>query len=127
MEPTVAIASTDPNLAPELCERLTADNCRVLLVTSAGRLAERVRETDVHVAVLDLDLAGPEYRHLLEDLRKLNRHLGLIAVTARCSEDDEVYLRSNGVSYVAFKPAEPGRLAQIVNESARSAARKRYF
>jgi DNA-binding response OmpR family regulator len=126
MEPTVAIASTDPDLAPELCERLTSDNCRVLLVTDVGRLAERVRETEVHVAVVDLDSTGDEYRQLVESLKRLDRHLGLIAVAARCSEDDEVYLRSHGVSYLALKPTEPERLAEIVNESARSAARKRY-
>lgn len=127
MEPTVAIASIDPDLAPELCERLTSDNCRVLLVTDIGRLAQRVRETEVHVAVVDLDMIGDEYRHLVEDLRSIDRHLGLIAVAARCSEEEEVYLRSNGVSYLAFKPMEPGRLAEIVNESARCAAKKRYF
>lgn len=126
MEPTIAIASTDPDLGPELCERLTLNNCRVLLVTDVRRLAERIRETEVHVAVVDLDMTGGGYRHLVEDLRKLDRHLGLIAVAGQCSEDDEAYLRSNGVSYVALKPAEPGRLAEIVNEYARNAARKRH-
>ncbi len=126
LEPTVLIASVDPELAPELCERLTSNNCRVLLVTNVGRLAERVMETDVHVAVLDLDMTGGEYRHLLEDLRSFDRHLALIVVAARCSEEEEVYLRSNGVLYLAFKPAEPDRLAEIVDESARTVARKRY-
>ncbi len=126
MEPTVAIASTDPDLAPELCERLAANNCRVVLVTNIGRLAERVMETDVHVAVVDLDMTGGECRHLVEDLRGLDRHLGLIIVAARCSEEDEVYLRSNGVQYLAFKPTQAERLAKIVDESARKAAKQRY-
>jgi len=127
IEPTVAIASTDPELAPELCERLTSSNCRVILVTNIGRLAERVKETDVHVAVVDLDMTGGEHRRLVEQLRTLDRHLGLIVVAGRCSEEDEVYLRSKGVSYLAFKPAEPDRLAEIVDESARKAARKKYY
>ncbi len=29
--------------------------------------------------------------------------------------------------YLAFKPAEPARLAPIVEESARNVAKKRYF
>jgi DNA-binding response OmpR family regulator len=126
-EPTVAIISTDPDLAPELCARLASRNCRVILVTSIERLAEHVRETEVHVVVVDLDMTGGECLHLLQDLKGLNRHLGLIVVAGRCSQEDEIYLRSNGVLYLAFKPVEPGHLAEIVRQSARNVARKRLY
>jgi DNA-binding NtrC family response regulator len=125
IEPTVAVASVDSELAPELCARLASGNCRVILVTNIGRLAERIREAEVHVAVVDLDMTAGEYRRLVEDLRSLDRHLRLIVVAARCSEKDEIYLRSHGVLYLAFKPTEAERLAQIIEESARDAARKR--
>jgi len=127
VEPTVAIASVDPEFAPKLCERLISDYCRVIVVKNMRRLAERIRETEIHVAVVDLDLTYGSCRDLLEELRSLDKHLGLIIVADHCSQEDEIYLRSNGVMYLAFKPAEPARLAPIVEESARNVAKKRCF
>lgn len=126
VEPTVAIASVDPKLAPQLGERLASDNCRVIIVSSIERLAERVKEGEVHVAVVDLDMNSGDFRHVVKDLKSLDRHLELIVAAEHCSEKDEIYLRSSGVLYVASKPAEPEPLARIVKESARKAARQRY-
>jgi hypothetical protein len=78
------------------------------------------------VAVVDLDVSNGEFRPLVEGLRTLDRHLGLIVAARYCSEEDERYLRGNGVVYMAFKPAEIGALAQIVRESARKAAKQRH-
>jgi DNA-binding response OmpR family regulator len=126
IKPTVAIASTDPRFATELSERLVSENCRVMIVSNMGRLAEQIKEAEVHVAVVDLDLPDGQCRRLVEGLKSLDRHLGLIVAAKYCSEEDERYLRASGVSYMAFKPMEPGALTQIVRESARKAARQRH-
>jgi len=126
VEPIVAIASADPKFAPQLGEKLVSNNCRVIIVSDMERLAERVKEGEVHVAVVDLDMSYGDFRHVVKDLKGLDRHLELIVAAEHCSERDEIYLRSSGVLYVAFKPAEPEPLARIVKESARKAARQRY-
>jgi len=126
IEPTVAIASIDPEFSPELSMKLASDNCRVIVATDIGQLVERIMEADVHVAVVDLDLSNGDCRRLIEELKKLDRHLGLIVVADHCSQEDEIYLRSSGILYLAFKPAEAEGLAEIVKESARNAAKKRY-
>lgn len=126
IEPTVAIASADPKFGPGLSDELISHNCRVIIVSSMARLVEHVKEAEVHVAVVDLDVSNGGGRRLVKELKTLDRHLGLIVAAAYCSEEDEIYLRTNGVSYVAFKPTPPGPLARIVEKSARKAAKERY-
>jgi DNA-binding response OmpR family regulator len=126
IEPTVAIASIDTKFTSQLSERLVSDNCRVIVVSEMNRLAEQIRGADVHVAVVDLDAGNGQCRRLIEDLRALDRHVGLIVAARYCSEDDEVFLRMNGVSYVAPKPTEFASLAKIVRKSATKVARQRY-
>lgn len=126
IKPTVAIASTDPRFAAELSERLVSENCRVIIVSDMERLAEQIREAEIHVAVVDLDRADGQCRRLVEGLKNLDRHLGLIVSAKYCSEEDERHLRASGVCYMAFKPMEPGALTQIVRESARRSARQRH-
>ncbi len=110
------------NLLAFLVEQAGLTPLRAVDPTTALDL---LAKEDPSVAIIDLNLSPWDGFDLLEDVRKGNRNIPILVLTARASEDDKVRALDAGADDYVVKPFGHRELVARIRAHARRAAHDR--
>jgi len=113
--PCILVADDQPDVVEAIRLLLKAEGIQTVSASSPGEVLDRVKQGDVHAALLDLNYArdttsGREGLDLLEEVRALDRTLPIVVMTAWATIDTAVQAMQRGARDYIEKPWDNDRL-----------------
>jgi two-component system, OmpR family, response regulator PhoP len=119
--PTIAIVEDERILRDELAFQLTHLGFAVETFETAAQLYRRLAVCRYAVVVLDIGLADEDGLSICRYLRRHDKQLGLVFITARTTRDDRLIgLQAGGDAYLT-KPVDIDELALLLRRLAERA------
>jgi signal transduction histidine kinase/CheY-like chemotaxis protein/streptogramin lyase len=110
----VLVVEDDPTIASVVCGMLEAAGHRTTHAAHGLAALTALRDPDVHLALVDLDLPGIDGLQLTRLVREQEagsgRHLPILAITARATGDEEAQARAAGMDGFLRKPIRAAQL-----------------
>ena len=110
----VAVVEDHDDLRELTVNALTEQGHRVVGLSCAEEVAERLQGQPIDVFVLDLNLPGEDGLSLAQRLRQAQPHVGLVMLTARTSLDERLQGYQGGADVYLCKPIEVVELCAAV-------------
>ncbi|CAN1501423.1 OmpR Response regulators consisting of a CheY-like receiver domain and a winged-helix DNA-binding domain [Burkholderiaceae bacterium] len=110
----VAVVEDHDDLRELTVNALTEQGHRVVGLSCAEEVAERLQGQPIDVFVLDLNLPGEDGLSLAQRLRQAQPHVGVVMLTARTSLDDRLQGYHGGADVYLCKPIEVAELCAAV-------------
>jgi DNA-binding response OmpR family regulator len=110
----VAVVEDHDDLRELTVNALTEQGHRVVGLSCAEEVAERLQGQPIDVFVLDLNLPGEDGLSLAQRLRQAQPHVGLVMLTARTSLDERLQGYHEGADVYLCKPIEVAELCAAV-------------
>jgi DNA-binding response OmpR family regulator len=122
--PTIAIVEDERILRDELAFQLTHLGFAVETFETAAQLYRRLAVCRYAVVVLDIGLADEDGLSICRYLRRHDKQLGLVFITARATRDDRLTgLQAGGDAYLT-KPVDIDELALAAQTAGRACRRR---
>lgn len=120
----VLVAEDNGDLAAAVCELLqTESDIEVVgVIEDAAALERSVRDLDVHVVILDLNLSGGSSVPAMQSVRHDRPCTGVVVYSGYDREDISAALPALGASEFVSKSGEVTELIDAVRRSARKTA-----
>lgn len=123
-QPLILIIDDDKDLCENLWDLFREHELRVCLAHDAGETAQRLRDSQHQVVIIDLKLPGANGLEVLRQVRSANPSARTVMITGHREEmaaaiDQAV---SDGIDAVAYKPFDVANLISTVRNLANKAS-----
>lgn len=93
------------------------ENCSVITCSSADEAMVKIGDNNVDVVLSDINMPGTTGIELLENIRKVNRHLPVVLITAYADINTTVEAIQLGAFDFIMKPFHPEYLVHVVKKA----------
>lgn len=116
----VLIVEHKPELCENLTELLTADGCEVLAVSDPKKAIQHLRSQEqYHILILEIHLPGQDGLELLGRIRKFDKDIAVITMTATPTLESATDAINLGVSAYLQQPFSGSEMRETVARVAR--------
>ncbi|MGW8161993.1 MAG: sigma-54-dependent transcriptional regulator, partial [Desulfobulbales bacterium] len=114
---TILVVDDEPNYQVVLAEILRDEGFEVYTANSGSEGLPIVQGTDLDLVITDMKMPGMDGIHFLENIKKINRHLPVIVITAYAEVEKAVEaMRLGAFNYIA-KPFSNEELLASANKA----------
>jgi DNA-binding NtrC family response regulator len=114
---TILVVDDDPYIQEALQDRLEALGYRVSLAADGQEALEIVERKDPQLILLDIEMPGMKGLDVLKEIRRKERDVPVIMITAYGSIDLAVQAMKEGAYDFVPKPFDPGHVALVVGKA----------
>jgi DNA-binding NtrC family response regulator len=114
---TIIVADDDPYIQEALQDRLETLGYRVSLAADGQQALEILEHKDPQLILLDIEMPGMKGLDVLKEIRRKERDVPVIMITAYGSIDLAVQAMKEGAYDFIPKPFDPGHVALVVEKA----------
>jgi DNA-binding NtrC family response regulator len=114
---SILVVDDDPYIQETLKDRLESLGYRVLLAADGQQALELLEHQDPQLVLLDIEMPGMKGLDVLKEIRRKERDVPVIMITAYGSIDLAVQAMKEGAYDFIPKPFDPGHVALVVEKA----------
>jgi DNA-binding NtrC family response regulator len=114
---TILVVDDDPYIQQALDDRLESLGYRVLLAADGKQALELVENRDPQLVLLDIEMPGMKGLDVLKEIRRKEKDVPVVMITAYGSIDLAVQAMKEGAYDFIPKPFKPGHIALVVQKA----------